>query len=360
MAAIGVVLAPLTPANAAETAPKVGQVATGMEHSCALDVGGAVLCWGSNYYGQLGTARLRQTPVPIGVTLPGPATSIAAGDYHTCVVVAADVLCWGVNSDRQLGNDSVPGFGAVVKVAGLDGVTPETVEAGADSSCTVTESRELYCWGETAVQRANLGRTMRMDVPGAVTDTDVDRWHGCAATTAGPYCWSVSYDGFQRAAGFPAGAAVALTAGNGATCATSADLDLFCWGPNFYGSVGDGTTEPRPEAFRVALPAPATALGSGPNHVCAGVADGAYCWGSNSSGELGVGDDTWSHPLPTRVARLGDAVTSIEGNTFHSCAVAAGEAYCWGMNYWGQLGDGTSTHSHTPVRVSFPPISAGQ
>jgi alpha-tubulin suppressor-like RCC1 family protein len=238
-----------------------------------------------------------------------------------------------------------------VKVDGLDGRTPKTVAAGANSSCAVTVSAELYCWGETSTQRQHLGRTVKFPVPGAVTGAAVDKWYGCAATTDGPYCWHVSHEGFRRAAGFPAGAAVALTASGSATCAQAADQGLYCWGDNFYGSVGDGTRDRRPEAVRIALPGTPTAIGSGWNHVCAGVADGAYCWGQNSFGQLGVDTDTWSHPSPTAVARLTGTVTSIDGDLSHTCAAAAGQAYCWGDNEAGQLGDGTTTSTRAPVKV---------
>jgi alpha-tubulin suppressor-like RCC1 family protein len=220
---VSAVLAPVTSAGAADPAPTVRQVTAGAKHSCALDTTGAVFCWGDNSRGQLGAEAPGQSSVPVKIALSGPAVSIASGDNHTCAVVATEVLCWGSNTRHQLGNYKVPTIGAVVRVDDLEGITPTTVVAGVDSSCTVTADRDLYCWGETANQLGNLGWTTKVDVPGDVTGADVEKWYGCAATTEGPYCWSVMYKGFQRAPGFPAGEALALTASHNATCAQATD-----------------------------------------------------------------------------------------------------------------------------------------
>ncbi|MFC7529110.1 RCC1 domain-containing protein [Actinoplanes sp. GCM10030250] len=350
-ALVAAVLAVPAPASAEDAAPAIRQVTVGVEHSCSLDDTGSVLCWGDNYFGQLGADGPRRSSVPVPIALPGPATSIAGGAYHTCVIVAADVLCWGDNYDRQLGTANVPTDGAVVKVEGLEGQTPKTVSAGVNSSCVVTESSELYCWGETARQQTHIRQTVKFDVPGTVIAAEVDKWYGCAATTEGPYCWHVEYQGFQRAAGFPAGPAVAITTSRNATCAQTPDDSLYCWGDNFFGSVGDGTMDRRPEAVRIALPAAPTTVGSGENHICAGVVDGAYCWGRNSYGQVGADDPGWALPSPTPVAGLTGAVTSIDGDFSHTCAAVAGEAYCWGINDVGQLGDGTTTSVRAPVKV---------
>ena len=84
------------------------QVTTGINHSCALLTNGAVRCWGSNQYGQLGTGNTNNATRPVGVAgLPRPALAISAGGYHTCAKLDdGSIRCWGRNDKGQLGNNS--------------------------------------------------------------------------------------------------------------------------------------------------------------------------------------------------------------------------------------------------------------
>ena len=76
----------------------------------------------------------------------------------------------------------------------------------------------------------------------------------------------------------------------------------------------------------------------------------AYCWGNNSSGQLGDDTRTNRH-TPVPVAG-GLSFASVSAAARHTCAVTtAGVVYCWGSNSDGQLGDGSTTDRLTPVRV---------
>ena len=150
--------------------------------------------------------------------------------------------------------------------------------------------------------------------------------------------------------------AIQVSAGGGYSCALLADTTIRCWGANFSGTLGDGTKNSSnvPVSVSGIVGATAIATGDGSAHSCALLADTTVkCWGYNLYGELGssdnVGIDVPVIAAPVVVAGLTGA-TAISTGDFHSCAVLANSAVkCWGRNDSGQLGDGTSTNSSTPV-----------
>ena len=132
----------------------------------------------------------------------------------------------------------------------------------------------------------------------------------------------------------------------------------MCWGYNNNGRLGDGTTTTSSTPVAVSLPAgrTATALALGDWHSCAILDDGsAMCWGYNAFGQLGDGTTTDSN-IPVAVnLPAGRTATALAVGGYHSCAILDdGSAMCWGYNFYGQLGDGTTTYSSTPVAVILP------
>ena len=155
-----------------------------------------------------------------------------------------------------------------------------------------------------------------------------------------------------------------LTVGNGAmACGLTAAGEAWCWGRNSSGELGDGTLISRTHPVRVAGGHVFTQLSAGGVHVCGVTAGGqAWCWGSNSQSALGDGGVVSSN-VPVQVSGSHNFV-SISAGTFHTCArVSTGQAWCWGSNTYGQLGDGTQTGRKVPTAVlggvQFSQISAG-
>src|SRR5438034_185888 len=152
-------------------------------------------------------------------------------------------------------------------------------------------------------------------------------------------------------------AASSATGGAAHTCGLTTGLSAaaYCWGGNGSGQLGDGTMTSRSSPVLVQAPAGVSfaAVTAGAAHTCGVTAAGtAYCWGDNGFGQLGDGTTT-SQSSPVLVqAPPGVSFAAATAGVADTCGVtAAGTPYCWGRNLAGQLGDGTTTDRLTPVRV---------
>jgi alpha-tubulin suppressor-like RCC1 family protein len=324
VAAITVLAAVVSPAApplraGAETAIAI---ANGQYHSCAITSSGAVRCWGENGSGQLGDGnRPINAYTPQEVVGIGDATAIAAGHNHTCAIDGAGGLaCWGYNGDGRLGDGTTAINDEPVDVVGLaSGVT--AVAAGQYHTCAITgELGGLKCWGGNGDGQLGDGTTTNRSEPVDVV-------------------------------GLSAGV-VAVATGAWHTCAVMNTGSVKCWGYNYYGQLGNGTTTDVPVPVDVLGVVGATAVSAGGHHSCTLALGGVQCWGFNGNGQLGDGTNG-NYSTATAVDGLASGVASISAGVGYSCAVTdGGEIKCWGANFYGQLGDGTAPDAHnTPVDV---------
>jgi len=144
-----------------------------------------------------------------------------------------------------------------------------------------------------------------------------------------------------------------VVAGNFHTVALKSDGTVWAWGSNSNGQLGDGTTTDSATPVQVSgLPAmKAIAIAAGSVHTVALMEDGTVrAWGSNSNGQLGDGT-TIDSPTPVQVSGLSDVTAIVAGDAFTVALKSNGEVWAWGSNSNGQLGDGTKTDSATPVQA---------
>lgn len=135
---------------------------------------------------------------------------------------------------------------------------------------------------------------------------------------------------------------------------------LQCWGYNYSGQIGNGVSGGHvAEPVRV-IPRGVTEVAAGSDHTCAITNGALYCWGKNSSGEIGIGNGD-NVLIPTLVIERG--VTSIATDSSdidaHTCAIVDAALYCWGNNFYGQIGNGTPGRNvRAPVKVIESGVTA--
>jgi hypothetical protein len=149
--------------------------------------------------------------------------------------------------------------------------------------------------------------------------------------------------------------AVEIDSGFWRTCARLAAGTVWCWGR----TPDDQTTTAPARVPRIKDAVAISVGGYGNNniwdygdHFCAVLKSGAIvCWGSNGRGQLGNGSTVGS-ATPVRVKGVANAI-AVSAGDYHTCALlSGGTVKCWGAGYYGQLGDGSTMDSMTPVPVS--------
>jgi len=404
-------------------------VNAGYEYTCGVTTEDVAYCWGVNFYGQLGNDLPPQDLYPNdpdyagqwfydGSFLPTPVrggltfSMVSPGGVHTCGLTPAGAAhCWGVNGEiPHLGigsNSPTPPDGChwdiytpaciktpVAVVGGLTFLTLNTGEGDAwtpdyGHTCGLTTGGAAYCWGANSNGELGNGSTgllnssaVPVPVAGGLTFTTVGlgSTHSCGLTISGAaYCWGDNRRGKLGSGSGESSSAVpvavtggrtftSLSVGAWHTCGLTASGEVYCWGSNYYGQLGNGSMDTSAVPVAVTGGLTFAALSVGGFHTCALTAAGeAYCWGINRNGELGLGSDTgpnqcatatpFPYPCsPTPLAVTGGlSFATLSAGGVHTCGLTtSGVAYCWGKA--GPIGSGAREGSSVvPVKVAGQP-----
>jgi alpha-tubulin suppressor-like RCC1 family protein len=411
-------------------------VAAGKEHTCAIiqnEVDSSVMCWGYNQEGQLGIGNTTSMSLPTEVPESSGAKEISAGESFTSIVITnGEIKSWGANTEGQLGNGFFFRRQLPIHLNSL--LEPiEDVVSGENHTCALTQTGNVYCWGSNLYGQLGNGTTDYSKDPVKVLNLDskvnsiaAGPFHTCVLLASGEAkCWGYNMSGIlgtgdlyttnlstpefviDADTSLPLANIEKITTGGWHNCALMMGGSIKCWGSDLFGQLG---MEPPTESYMVAYPVDVPFLGiftdvsAGLDHTCAVANNGsAYCWGVNYNGELGIGSSDFDpHPIPTQVINLNPNVSAIESggrktciltNTggvscwggssidhtaiqipglesgveaistggaltymeYHTCALmeTSGAVKCWGYNNFSQLGDGTYRFfgENTPVDV---------
>ncbi|MCB9594159.1 MAG: hypothetical protein H6719_15615 [Sandaracinaceae bacterium] len=355
---------------------QVIQIAAGFEHTCALTSPTyTVYCWGNNLEGALGRGELESFAAV--EVLRGDFFYLASGYGFSCVTEAGgSILCWGAGDSGALGRDSSgEPRGRCASVPDAFQVTGEP-SAGSSHACVRT-SAGLLCWGRNDFGQASPST---LDDPVRAVPLGVDglalglgERHSCAieSDTGTVLCWGDNASGelgdgtqvSRRApapvVGLPTASALAATsslngAAAGATCAIVEGGEVWCWGYNREGQLGNETSGFSAVPVRVMGLPRADALWAGAKSFCARDGAATYCWGQNTNGELGLGTRTSFETAATRAPML-DRFTSISLGHGFGCGMEGGHVFCWGDNRVGQINGrpGEPDDALTPLEVTL-------
>lgn len=376
-------------------------VTTGTGHSCAIASDGLAYCWGSNWGGQLGIGTSGgNSPIPVVVSSSGilsgkTITQIAGGKNNTCAIASDNqAYCWGYGGTGGNGNNggssNVP---VAVYTAGyFAGKTVLSISRGGfDNACAIASDYKAYCWGNNGTY-GMLGDNTTTDrnVPTPVRMTGVNLqsedyrlYNDSTTPTPGTPLAGVNYgaqlassgDAFRLRTGLRSMPGIKqLSSGAYHTCVIASDNQAYCWGNNSTGQLGNNSTTQNSvpvavDTTGVLSGKTVRALSVGESYssisVCAIASDTqAYCWGSNGYGQLGNNSTTDSH-VPVAVSTVGafsgKTVLEVSMGSSFGCAIASDNyAYCWGSNYRGQLGNNSTVDSSVPVPVDTSGVLSGK
>ena len=257
------------------------------------------------------------------------AVQVSMGGRHACMVNGVGgVQCWGSNAAGQLGNGTTITSNVPVQVTGLVSGVIEVEASRTDrtnvdtlSSCALLANGTVRCWGDGS--RGQLGRG---DTTDSTTPVQV-----------------------ETSAGVPLANVTQIAAGINHFCAISAG-NLFCWGRNDFGQIGNNTTIDQIRPVQV-LTGSVTSV-SGGAHTCA-VQEGAlWCWGLNDGGQLGRGSYTNSS-IPLKV--VNSNVAQVDANRHNTCLLTSngGNVMCAGTGYYYANGVGTTADQTSFVFVKI-------
>lgn len=340
--------------------PLTGVIAlsAGGGFSCAVLSDGSVKCWGGASKGSLGngpTTGFSPVPTPTAVAGLTGVSSISSNDGYTCVtVIGGNVECWGSTPPALGGAPSLlPSSSTPAVVAGLAGVTALSVDD--NHLCALLTGGSVQCLGFNENGQLGNGTKTQSATPvtvtglAGVTSITVGGSTSCGLLAGTVQCWGEIFDANPSPTPIAVPALTGVTAVSagqaGFACALITGGAVQCWGLNYTGSLGNGTTTDSATPVPVTGLSTATAISAGPTSTCAVLTDGTVeCWGMNDS-------IVGTTKTPTAVSGLTGVVgVSVGGN--HACALlSGGTVKCWGENEGGALGDGTLVVRTAPVTV---------
>ena len=306
----------------------------GTRHSLALKTDGTVWAWGADDHGMLGNGGSVDSSVPVKVSNISSSVVIAAGNNHNLAILSdGSAWAWGWNGYGQLGNNTTVDSSVPVKITTLTsspGAAVVAVSGGYAHSLALKSDGTVWAWGYNGSGQLGNNTTTNSSIPIQVA--------GLSQITA-------------------------IAAGSNHSLALDSSGNVWAWGYNAFGQLGNNTTVDSSIPVQVENPTGTTtlsnivAISAGSLHSLALDGNGnVWAWGYNSSGQLGNAT-TVNSSLPVEVSGLGGSgdlsdITAISAGAYHNVALRSdGVVLDWGSDSNGQIGNNSTTNSSVPVQA---------
>ena len=380
--------------------PVIAQISVGTEHTCAVTVGGKVLCWGEGYAGRLGNGSGGDKLRPEYVLKKSDSerlsniVQVSAGGFHTCAVNKNNaVFCWGSNYNGQLGAGANSVGETKAHQIHTSNITATQVSAGNEHTCALRPNSKVACWGNGSKGQFGRGssNTSSTGIPTDVSNLEnvvqisAKDNHTCAVNTDSKVlCWGDNeYGQVGRSNStiwvprFVYGNngtgnltdIIEVSAGWNHTCARKADGTSACWGRGTDGQLGAHNYESTVNPINVSLtngtPKKFTIkrrVSAGYKHTCAVKTSDqgkVYCWGDASDGRLGINSSSGDKKRGLLVKGVGNSgnltnIAQVTAGGKHTCALAKdNKVFCWGKGGNGRLGQTSNSNSLVPVEINY-------
>ena len=367
-------------------------VSAGLYHTAVVKADGSLWVWGWNQHGQVGNGisgiwsdaygfydQIQTTPEKVMDSV----LSICAGAFNTMAIKSdrGSLWAWGEASFGAIGDGSgyerdasgsmITDHRAEPSQTMVTGVS--AVSVGHGYAMAITDG-SLWAWGFNNAGQLGDGSTEERISPVFIMDSAI------AVATGDTFALALKMDGSLWAWGDNSqgqlgdgkggkdgdynatpqkimDSVAVISAGGHHAMAIKTDGSLWAWGYNYVGQLGDGTTNDKNTPVKIMDSV--TAVSSGGSHTMAIKTDGSlWAWGDNGNGEIGNG--AGGNPNINSIAgdyevspvKIMDSVTAVSAGGFHSIAIKTdGTLWAWGDNTFGQLGDGTQTERHSPIKI---------
>jgi alpha-tubulin suppressor-like RCC1 family protein len=303
------------------------KIRCGYEYTIGLKSDGSLWAWGRNNYGQLGDGTsdffmCKITPRSIGTNSDW--SMIAAGNMHTIALKTdATLWAWGWNANSELGDGTTTSRNTPKQVIGSTSDW-SVIDAGNAYSIALKTNGTLWTWGDNTNGQLGDGTYNTRNTPHQVFGSSSD--------------WSMIASGMDH------------------VIALKTSRTLWAWGLNIWGELGDGT-----HTLNSNTPQQVMGSASDWSMIAAGYAHSIalktnrtiWVWGNNGNGQLGLGDsgEATIRTTPTQIGNDSNWSMIAAGNMHTIALKTDATLWVWGLNDYGQLGDGTTTNRTIPQQV---------
>ena len=290
------------------------KIGIGEGHTCGIKYDETLWCWGRNESGQIGNGTYGWDEIvkePLQIT-DDLWKDVSAGESYTCGIKKDDnsLWCWGSNYANQLGDNTYENKYSPVLISNNEW---SEIRLGNHFSCGIKKNQKLWCWGlkELSNVKSDYSHGFKQIGNDDWFDISTGNNHFCGIKLdKSLWCLGeVEYDPPAYDKGIwiiepdrnkfdphekSNDSWKTVTSGGNFSCGLKDDNTLWCWGLNHRGQLGQGYAEAYMEEkypVQVGLDDDWKSIAAGQMSVCALKNNGElYCWGANTSGQLGIGD----------------------------------------------------------------------